>query len=216
MASDDRKTLLPAGRVRTPAILQMEAVECGAASLAILLGYYGRHIPLAQLRRECGVSRDGSKASNIITAAKAHGLQAKGFKKDVSGLRSLRYPYIVFWNFNHFLVVEGYRKGKVYLNDPGSGRRTVTFEEFEESYTGIVLALEPGPEFRRGGTKLSVASSLRERLRGSAGALLMCMFAALLMVFPGVAYPALLQVFIDKVLIQAYSGWARPILLGIC
>ena len=215
MASEGRKAVLPAGRVRTPAILQMEATECGAASLAILLGYYGRHIPLAQLRRECGVSRDGSKASNIITAAKAHGLQAKGFKKDVSGLRSLRYPYIVFWNFNHFLVVDGYRKGKVYLNDPGSGRRTVTFEEFEESYTGIVLAFEPGPEFRRGGRKLSVASSLRERLRGSAGALLMCMCAALLMVFPGVAYPALLQVFIDKVLIQAYSGWARPIIIGI-
>jgi ATP-binding cassette, subfamily C, bacterial len=215
VASDDRKTVLPAGRVRTPAILQMEAVECGAASLAILLGYYGRHIPLAQLRRECGVSRDGSKASNIITAARAHGLQAKGFRKDVSGLRSLRYPYIVFWNFNHFLVVEGYRKGKVYLNDPGSGRRTVMFEEFEESYTGIVLAIEPGPEFQPGGRKLSVASGLRERLRGSAGALLMCMFAALLMVFPGVAYPALLQLFIDKVLIQAHNGWARPIIIGI-
>jgi ATP-binding cassette subfamily C protein len=193
----------------------MEATECGAASLAILLGYYGRHIPLAQLRRECGVSRDGSRASNIITAAKAHGLQAKGFKKDIPGLRSLRYPYIVFWNFNHFLVVEGYRKGKVHLNDPGSGRRTVLLEEFEESYTGVVLAMEPGPEFQRGGRELSVASGLRERLRGSAGALLMCMFAALLMVFPGVVYSALLQVFIDKVLIQAYSGWARPIIIGI-
>ena len=215
MASKDRKPILPAGRVRTPALLQMEATECGAASLAIMLGYYGRYIPLAQLRRECGVSRDGSKASNIITAAKAHGLQAKGFKKDIPGLGSLRYPYIVFWNFNHFLVVEGYRKGRVYLNDPASGRRTVLVEEFDESYTGVVLAMEPGPEFQRGGRKLSVASSLWERLRGSVGALLMCMFAALLMVFPGVAYPALLQVFIDKVLIQAYSGWARPIIIGI-
>jgi ATP-binding cassette, subfamily C, bacterial len=215
VASEDRKAALPAGRVRTPAILQMEATECGAAALAIMLGYYGRHVPLAQLRRECGVSRDGSKASNIITAARAHGLQAKGFKKDLPGLLSLRYPYIVFWNFNHFLVVEGYRKGKVYLNDPGSSRRSVRFEEFEESYTGIVLAMEPGPEFQRGGRKLSVASGLRERLRGSAGALLMCMFAALLMVFPGIVYPALLQVFIDKVLIQGYGGWARPIIIGI-
>lgn len=215
MASEDHKAVLPAGRVRTPAVLQMEATECGAASLAILLGYYGRHIPLAQLRRECGVSRDGSRASNIINAAKAHGLQAKGFKKDIPGLRSLRYPYIVFWNFNHFLVVEGYRMGKVFLNDPGSGRRTVTFEEFEESYTGVVLAMEPGIEFQRGGRKVSVASGLRTRLRGSAGALLMCMFAALLMVFPGVVYPALLQVFIDKVLIQGYNGWARPIIIGI-
>jgi ATP-binding cassette, subfamily C, bacterial len=214
VASKDRQ-VLPPGRVRTPALLQMEATECGAASLAIMLGYYGRYIPLAQLRRECGVSRDGSTASNIITAAKAHRLQAKGFKKDIPGLGSLRYPYIVFWNFNHFLVVEGFRKGRVYLNDPASGRRTVLVEEFDESYTGVVLAMEPGPEFQRGGRKLSVAFSLWERLRGSVGALMMCMLAALLMVFPGVAYPALLQVFIDKVLIQAYSGWARPIIIGI-
>lgn len=215
MASEYHKGILPAGRVRTPALLQMEATECGAASLAIMLGYYGLHIPLAQLRRECGVSRDGSKASNIITAARAHGLQAKGFKKDIPGLASLHYPYIIFWNFNHFLVVEGYGKGKVYLNDPGSGRRTVMTEEFEESYTGIVLAMEPGPEFQRGGRRLSIAWSLWERLRGSVGALLMCMFAALLMVFPGIAYPALLEVFIDKVLIQTYTGWARPVILGI-
>ena len=215
MASDERTSILPPGRVRTPALLQMEATECGAASLAIMLGYYGRYVPLAQLRRECGVSRDGSKASNIITAARAHGLQAKGFKKDIPGLASLRYPYIIFWSFNHFVVVEGYRKGKVYLNDPGSGRRTVMMEEFEESYTGIVLAMEPGPEFQRGGRKASVAFSLWHRLQGSVRALLMCMFAALLMVFPGVAYPALLQVFIDKVLIQEYGGWARPVILGI-
>ena len=206
---------MPPGRVRTPAILQMEAAECGAASLAIMLGYHGRNIPLAQLRRECGVSRDGSRASNIVTAARAHGLQAKGFKKDIPGLRNLRYPYIVFWNFNHFLVVEGYRKGKVYLNDPGSGRRAVMLEEFEESFTGIVLAMEPGPEFQRSGGKRSVARGLVERLRGSAGALLMCMFAALLMVFPGIAYPALLQVFIDKVLIQSHNNWARPVIIGI-
>ncbi len=215
MASEDHRGILPAGRVRTPALLQMEATECGAASLAIMLGYYGRHIPLAQLRRECGVSRDGSKASNIIIAARAHGLQAKGFKKEIPDLGCLRYPYIIFWNFNHFLVVEGYGKGKVYLNDPGSGRRFVADDEFEESYTGIVLAMEPGPEFQRGGRRLSIAWSLWERLRGSVGALLMCMLAALLMVFPGIAYPALLEVFIDKVLIQAYSGWARPVIIGI-
>ncbi len=215
MASEGSNTTLPAGRVRTPALLQMEATECGAASLAIMLGYYGRYVPLAQLRRECGVSRDGSKASNIIIAARAHGLQAKGFKKDIPGLGSLDYPYIIFWSFNHFLVVEGYRKGKVYLNDPASGRRAVMMEEFEESYTGIVLVMERGPEFQRGGRKASVAWSLWQRLRGSVGALLMCVFAALLMVFPGVAYPALLQVFIDKVLIQSYSGWARPVILGI-
>src|SRR5579871_60938 len=215
VAFEGRKPPLPPGGSRTPAILQMEAAECGAACLAIMLGYYGRHVPLAQLRRECGVSRDGSKASNIVAAAKVHGLEAKGFKKNISGLAGLRYPYIVFWNFNHFVVVEGFRKGKVYLNDPASGRRTVTFKEFEEAFTGIVLAMEPGRDFQRGGKKPSVTAGLRQRLRGSVGVLSMCMFAALLMVFPGVVYPVLVQLFVDKVLIQEYAGWSRPIILGL-
>ena len=215
VASEDHKAGLRAGRVRTPAILQMEAAECGAASLAIILAHYGRIVPLAQLRRECGVSRDGSKASNVLAAAKAHGLEAKGFRKDIPGLGAVQYPFVVFWNFNHFLVVEGYRKGKVYVNDPAAGRRAVSFEEFEESYTGIVLVMRPGSEFQRGGKKPGVLAGLLPRFSGSVGALLMCAFAALLLVIPGIAYPALLQAFIDNVLIQSYTNWARPIVLGI-
>jgi NHLM bacteriocin system ABC transporter peptidase/ATP-binding protein len=193
----------------------MEMVECGAASLAMVLGYWGRIVPLAQLRRDCAVSRDGSNASNILRAARAYGLKAKGFRKDLNALKDLAYPYIVFWNFNHFLVVEGYRKGMVYVNDPASGPRKVTLEEFDEAYTGVVLVMEPGPDFQPGGAKPSSAASLWRRLRASTGAVSLCALAALLLVIPGLVVPALTQVFVDQVLVQGFRDWARPIILGM-
>jgi ATP-binding cassette subfamily C protein len=193
----------------------MEAVECGAAALAIVLGYYRRVVPLATLRRDCGVSRDGSKCSNILKAARRYGLVAKAFRKDLPALGEIRYPYIVFWNFNHFLVVEGYRKGRVYLNDPACGPREVTLEEFDEAYTGVVIVLEPGPEFRPGGTRPSVAASLWGRLKGSAGPIGAALFTALLLVAPGLATPALMQAFVDKVLVQGVQDWGRPLAVGL-
>jgi NHLM bacteriocin system ABC transporter peptidase/ATP-binding protein len=193
----------------------MEATECGAASLAIVLAHWGRVVPLAQLRTECGVSRDGSKASSILAAAREHGLLAKGYKKELDRLSDLRYPYIVFWNFNHFLVVEGFRRGMVYLNDPATGPRRVTLEEFDDAFTGVVLAMEPGPTFRRGGPRPSVRASVTERLAGSLGVIALCALAAFLLVLPGLAVPALVQVFVDKVLVQGFSNWAHPILLGL-
>ena len=215
MASTDETVSLKKGRVRTPTVLQMEAVECGAAALGTILGYFGRIVPLAQLRRDCGVSRDGSKASNLLAAAKGYGLKAKGFKKDIGGLKDLAYPFIVFWNFNHFLVVEGQKKGWVYLNDPASGPRKVTYAEFDEAYTGVVLVMEPGPEFKRGGRKPSMVLSLWDRVRGSLAGLAVCTLVALFLVLPGLAGPTLTQIFIDKVLIEGLDDWARPIIIGI-
>lgn len=189
-------------RVKTPTLLQMEAVECGAAALGIILAYYGRIVPLPELRRECGVSRDGSKASNIVKAARAYGLQAKGFKKELKQLQDLRPPYIVFWNFNHFLVVEGWSKQRVYLNDPATGPQTVSLQEFDEGYTGVVLVMEPGTQFHKGGRKPSMILSLWSRLQGAAGALVYCVVAGFLLTIVGLALPVFSQVFVDDILIQ--------------
>ena len=202
-------------RVKTPTLLQMEAVECGAAALGIILGYYGRIVPLPELRRECGVSRDGSKASNMVKAARTYGLQAKGFKKELQQLQDLRPPYIVFWNFNHFLVVEGWSKQRVYLNDPATGPRTVSLQEFDEGYTGVVLVMEPGTQFHKGGRKPSMILSLWKRLQGAAGALVYCVVVGFLLTIVGLAVPVFSQVFVDDILIQGRIHWLRPLLLGM-
>jgi ATP-binding cassette, subfamily C, bacterial len=203
-------------RRRTPTLIQMEAVECGAAALGIILGYYGRIVPLAELRQVCGISRDGSKATNILIAAENYGLEGKGLKiKELDTLRQLECPYIVFWNFNHFLVVEGFGKEQIYLNDPASGSRTVSIQEFDAAYTGVVLVFQPRPDFTKGGSKPSVTQALWKRLQGSTGVLIYCIVAGFLLVLPGLAIPVFTQVFVDNVLIQNRQDWLRPLLLGL-
>ncbi len=203
-------------RHHTPTLLQMEATECGAAALGIILAYFGRIVPLAELRESCGVSRDGSKASNIIKAAQNYGLSAKGFKiKDLTNLQTLQCPYIVFWNFNHFLVVEGFSPKCIFLNDPATGPRAVSWKEFDEAYTGVVLSVVPSDSFQTGGSKPNLMRSLWERLRGSLGVLAYCILAGFLLVIPGLANPVFSQVFVDQVLIDSHADWLRPLILGI-
>jgi NHLM bacteriocin system ABC transporter peptidase/ATP-binding protein len=204
-----------ARRVKTPTVLQMEAVECGAAALGIVLGYYGRIVPLEELRVACGVSRDGSKASNIVKAARGYGMAAKGYREELDGLGSLPLPFIVFWDFDHFLVVEGFGKHGVWVNDPAAGPRVVSYEEFDRSYTGVALTFEPAPDFRKGGVRPSLLAAMRERLRGSEWALTFVVLASLALVVPGLLVPIFSQIFVDQYLVQRSGNIIGPLLLAM-
>ncbi len=198
--------------VRTPTVLQMEAAECGAAALAIILEFHGRYVPLDVLRDDCGVSRDGSNAFYIREAAKRHGLDGKFFRKPADGLFNRPPPFIVFWEWNHFLVVEGLRRGKVYLNDPASGRRSIGFDEFERGYSGIAFTFVPGPQFVREGKRPSAILGLVRRLSTSKTALVFVILAGLALVIPNLVLAAFQRVFIDEVLIQGHHPWLKPLL----
>lgn len=197
----------PKQRMRTPTVLQMEAVECGAAALGIVLGHYGRYVPLEELRVACGVSRDGSTAGNIVKAARRYGLVAKGFRKKPESLRRIHKPAILHWNFNHFLVLEGFHKDKVYLNDPATGPRTVSFTELDEAFTGVVLTFEKGPEFTAGGQKPSLVKALSARLRGSEIPLLYVVLVSLALVIPGLLAATFSRIFVDYYLVGGLQGW---------
>lgn len=202
-------------KAKVPTVLQMEGVECGAASLAMILAYFGKYIPLEELRIACGISRDGSKASNILKAARKYGFEAKGFRNEPESLKEMPMPVVVHWNFNHFLVVEGFKKGKVFLKDPASGSRVVTDEEFSKSFTGITLAFTPTPEFQKDRKKPSLISSLKRRLKGSETALIYVILVGLALVVPGLAIPVFSRVFVDDILLSGKYSWVIPLLIGM-
>lgn len=199
-------------RVRTPTVLQMEAVECGAACLAMVLSYYGRWVPLDIMRRECGVSRDGSKASYLVKAAEAYGLITKGLKVSPEDLKRLHFPAIVFWELDHFVVLEGYNRHGWYLNDPALGTRFVHSEEFDKSFTGVCLTFEKGPDFSQGGRRPSVIRSLRARAHGMGNAVVYAILAGLCLTAIGLVIPTFLKVYVDHYLIDRDPHWLKPLL----
>ncbi len=204
--------------VKVPMIMQLEALECGAACLTMILAYYGKWIPLEQVRSDCGVSRDGSSAVNVLKAARNYGLEASGFRYEPESLReSGTFPCIIHWNFNHFVVCDGFKGDKVYLNDPARGTVAVSMEEFDESFTGVALMFKPGENFVADGRKKSVLSFAKKRLGGAGPAV---GFVALLMVITGLLQlitPGLNRVFMDRILTGASPGWVTPffVILGI-
>ncbi len=202
-------------RVHTPTVIQMESVECGAASLAIILEYFGKWVPLDELRAVCNVSRDGCNAADIVRAARGYGLEAKGYRYDLAKTSRLRAPFIVFWEFRHFLVVEGFGRGRVHLNDPETGPRTVTLDEFSGSYTGLALAFEPTASFERSGRRPGVTRDILTRLQQARGGLIMLILVSLLLIVPGLAVPTFSKIFIDNILIQDVDQMLRPLLLAM-
>ncbi|MGR8012029.1 NHLP family bacteriocin export ABC transporter peptidase/permease/ATPase subunit [Streptomyces hypolithicus] len=193
----------------------MEAVECGAAALAMVLAHYERHVPLEELRIACGVSRDGSRASNLLKAARGYGLQAKGMQMESAALAEVQAPAILFWEFNHYVVYDGMgrrfgRKG-VHVNDPDKGRRFVPAEDFDTSFTGVVLVFEPAASFSRGGRKPGVMTAVPARMRGTSATLLAALLASLLLVAVGAALPALSRTYIDMFLIGNQTSLLGPL-----
>ena len=198
------------GRVkRVPVVMQMEALECGAASLGMVLAYWKKWLPLERLRIDCGVSRDGSNALNILKAARKYGMVAKGFRMEVERLRKVEDPAILHWNFCHFVVFNGFKGDKVSLNDPARGRVLVDMEEFNRSFTGIVLTFQPGPEFEPSGQHASVLSFVRQRMKSARAALLFTFLTGLLMAFVGLVSPVFSQIFMDDILSGKNPDWFK-------
>ncbi len=205
-------------RVKTPTILQMEATECGAASLAMVFAYFGKYLPLEQMRVETGVSRDGCNARNIMRAAKKYGLNCRGFRKEPKDLKKFQMPCIIHWNFNHFVVLEGFKGKYVYLNDPAVGRRKLTWEDLDDSFTGVVLTFEKTDKFQKEKKKGRVLPFIRGRVKDQIPVLLKLLYIGLLLVLPGLVLPVLSRVFIDDVLGSGYRDWLTRVLvfMGSC
>ena len=199
------------GVARVPVVMQMEALECGAASLTMILAYYGKWLPLEQVRADCGVSRDGSNAGNILKAARGYGLTAKGFKSGVEAIKkSGAFPCIIHWNFNHFVVLCGFRGSYAYLNDPARGNVKVTMEEFDKAFTGICLTFTPSERFQPSGKRKSTLEFAKKRLAGAGGAVAFVMLTSAIGYLFTIVNPAFSRFFMDRLLTDENKELLTP------
>ena len=211
----DRKVNKPVtgGVAKVPFVMQLEALECGAASLTMILAYYGKWIPLEQVRADCGVSRDGSNAKNVLKAARSYGLIAKGYRYEVEQLKTNGvFPCIIHWNFNHFVVLNGFKGNKAVINDPARGNYSVPMEVFDKSFTGICLMFEPGESFTPGGKPKSMVSFAINRLKGAREAVAFTIITTVIASLIGIIQPAFSRIFLDRLLTNENPGWVSPFL----
>ena len=199
------------GVAKVPVIMQMEALECGAASLAMILAYYGKWIPLEQVRLDCGVSRDGSNMKNVYLAAQNYGLEVHGYRMEMEGIRtSATFPCIIHWGFNHFVVLDGFRGNKAVINDPARGTVQVPMEQFDEEFTGLVLTFAPTPSFVPSGKRKSTLSFARKRLKGAAPAVAFVVMTSAIYYLFGIINPVMSRIFYDRLLTGKAPDWLHP------
>ena len=201
---------------RVPVVLQMEAVECGAASLAMILAYYKRFIPLEKMRIDCNVTRDGSLAKYIVKAAAKHELEAKAYKMDPEQIRQRQdFPMIIHWNFNHFVVLCGFRGTDAVINDPASGRIRVPAEVFDRSFTGIALCFRPGEAFERIGMPAQTGGFIKKMCRGQKAAFVfVIVLGAVYSLLNGLP-PVFYKIFTDRILLGGSPEWLPALLLAM-
>ena len=211
--ADKIKSPVSKGVCKVPVIMQLEALECGAACLAMILAYYNKWVPLEQVRIDCGVSRDGSNARNVLKAARNYGMEAKGYRFEPDGLKENgSFPCIIHWNFNHFVVLDGFKGGKAYLNDPARGAYSVNMETFDESFTGVCLMFSPTEEFVPSGKQKSMLSFASKRLRGTGTAIVFTVLTSIITSLITLINPAFLRVFLDNLLTGKSPEWFIPFL----
>lgn len=205
------------GVVRVPVVMQLEALECGAASLTMIMHYYHKWIPLEQARVDCDVSTDGSSAKNIMVAARSYGMEAKAWRLEPEDLlEEGPFPCIIHWGFNHFVVLCGFKGKRAVLNDPARGRVTVDWEEFDKEFTGVCITIEPGENYQPSGKRKTVFSYAKDRMRGTAAAVAFVVITTTISSLFGIISPIFNRIFLDRLLTGANPGWLLPFMLAFC